>query len=73
MVKFTTEIGMVYSAAVDATKNKTSTIKHSVPHVMGVPLRIVSSLQGTKKKKIYSRLKSKAETVHRRKEQRKVL
>jgi hypothetical protein len=55
------------SAAIDEMNNTTSTIKHSAPLVMGVPLRIVSSHQGTQKKKRYSRLKSKAETANRRK------
>jgi hypothetical protein len=64
---------MVESAAVDDTKNNTSTIKHRVPHGVGVPLRIISSRQGTQKKKIYSRLKSKAETANILKEQRKAL
>jgi hypothetical protein len=64
---------MVESAAVDDTNNNKSTIKNRVPHAMGVSLRIVSSHQGTKKKKIYSRIKSKDETAHRRKEQRKEL
>jgi hypothetical protein len=54
------------SAAIDEN-NTTSTIKHRAPLVMGVPLQIVSSHQGTQKKKRYSRLKSKAETVNRRK------
>jgi hypothetical protein len=73
MVRFTTESGMVECAAGGDTKCNTSTIKHRLPHVMGVPLRIVSSHQGTQKKKRYSRLKSKAETAKRRKEQRKAL
>jgi hypothetical protein len=73
MVIFTTEIGMGDCAAVGDTKSNTSTIKHSLPHVMGVPLKIVSSHQGTQKKKRYSRLKSKAETAKRQKEQRKAL
>jgi hypothetical protein len=49
------------SAATDEMNNTTSTIKHRAPLVRGVPLRIVSSHQGTQKKKIYSRLKSNAE------------
>jgi hypothetical protein len=49
------------SAAIDEMNNTTSTIKHRAPLVMGVPLRIVSSRQGTQKKKIYSGLKSNAE------------
>jgi vacuolar-type H+-ATPase subunit D/Vma8 len=73
MVRFTTESGMVYCAAVVDTKSNTSTIKHRLPHFMGVTLRIVSSHQATQKKKIYSRLKSKTETANRRKEQRKAL
>jgi vacuolar-type H+-ATPase subunit D/Vma8 len=73
MVRFTTESGMVECAAVADTKSITYTIKHRLTHVMGVPLRIVSSHQGTQKKKGYSRLKSKAETAKRRKEQRKAL
>jgi hypothetical protein len=74
MVIFTTESGMVESAAVDDMKSNTSTIKHRVPHFMGVPLRSISSHQGTQKnKKRYSRSKSKAETAHRQKEQRKAL
>jgi hypothetical protein len=73
MVRFTTESGMIECAAGDDTKINTSTIKHRSPHVMGVPLRIVSSHQGTQKKKRYSRLKSKAETAKRRKEQIKAL
>jgi hypothetical protein len=51
MVKFTTESGMVASAAIDDTHNNTSTIKDTVPLVMGVPLRIVSS-RYTKEEKI---------------------
>jgi hypothetical protein len=52
----------------------TTTITNTkLPHVMGVPLRIVSSHQGTQKKKRYSRLRSKAETAKRQKEQRKAL
>jgi fatty acid/phospholipid biosynthesis enzyme len=54
------------SAAIDEMNNTTSTIKHRAPIVMGVPLPIVSSHQGTQKKKRYSRLKSKAETAKRR-------
>jgi hypothetical protein len=73
MVKFTTESGMVVSATVGDTKNNASTIKHRVPHAMGVTLRSVSSHQGTQKKKGYSRLKSKAEIAKRQKEQRKTL
>jgi hypothetical protein len=73
MVRFTTESGMVECAAVGDTKSNISTIKHRLPHVMGVPLRIVYSRQGTQKKKIYIRLKSKAETVKRRMEHRKAL
>jgi hypothetical protein len=57
MVKFTTEIGMVECAAVDDTKNNTSTTKHRVPHVMGVPLISVSSRQGTQKKKYIQAVK----------------
>jgi hypothetical protein len=70
MVRFTTEGGMVECVAVGDAKSNTSTIKHTLPHVMGVPLRIVSSQQGNQKKKIYSQLKSKAGMVKRRKEQR---
>jgi hypothetical protein len=73
MVRFTTEISMVDYAAVGDTKSNTSTIKHRLPHVMGVPLIIVSSHQGTQKKKRYSWLKSKAEMAKRLKEQRKAL
>jgi hypothetical protein len=73
MVRFTTESGMVECAAGGDTKCNISTIKHRSPHVMGVPLRIVSSHEGTQKKKIYSRLRSKAETAKRRKDQRKPL
>jgi hypothetical protein len=73
MVRFTTESGMVECAAGCDTKSNTSTIKHRSPHVTGVPLRIVSSHQGTQKKKRYSWLRSKAETAKRRKEQRKAL
>jgi hypothetical protein len=71
MVRFTTESGMVECVAGGDTKSNTSTIKHRPPHAMGVPLRIVSSRQGTQKKKRYSHLRSKAETAKRRKEQRK--
>jgi hypothetical protein len=63
MVRFTTKICMVDCAAVGDTKSNTSTIKHRLPHGMGVPLRIVSSNQGNQKKKRYSRFKSKAETA----------
>jgi hypothetical protein len=73
MVRFTTESGMVECAAVGDTKSNTCTIKHRLPHVMGVPLRIVSSHQGTQKKKRYSRLINKAETAKQRKEQIKAL
>jgi hypothetical protein len=76
MVRFTTESGMLECAAGGDTKSNTSTIKHRSPYVMGVPLIIVSSHQGTQKKKRYSRLRSKAETsetAKRRKEQRKAL
>jgi hypothetical protein len=59
MVRFTTESVMVECAAVGDTKSNTSTIKHRLPHVMGVPLRIVSSHQVTQKKKRYSRLKAR--------------
>jgi hypothetical protein len=51
------------SAAIDEMNNTASKIKHRVPLVMGVPLRVDSSHQGTQKKKRYSRLKSKAETA----------
>jgi hypothetical protein len=51
MVKFKTESGMGESAAVDDTKNNTSTIKHRVPHIMGIPLRFFPSHQGTQKNK----------------------
>jgi hypothetical protein len=47
MVRFTTESGMVECAAGGDTKSNTATIKHRSPHVMVVPLRIVSSHQGT--------------------------
>jgi hypothetical protein len=73
MVRFTTERGMVNCAAVGDTKRNTSTIEHRLPHVMGVPLRIVSYRQGTRKNKRYSGLMSKAETAKRRKEQKKEL
>jgi hypothetical protein len=73
MIKFATESGMVASAVSNDVNNNTSTIKHRVPLVMGAPLRIVSSHQGIHKKKIYSKLKNKAENVKRRKEQRKTL
>jgi hypothetical protein len=53
------------SAAIDDMNNTTSTIKHRAPLVMGIPLQIVSSHQGTQKKKIW--LKSKAEMANRRK------
>jgi hypothetical protein len=65
MIKFTTESGMMASDVSNDVNNKTSTIKHRFPLVMRVPLRIVSSLQGTQKKKIYSRLKNKAEIAKR--------
>jgi hypothetical protein len=54
-------------AAIDEMNNTTSTIKHKASLVMGVSLRIVSSQQGTQKKKRYSWLKSKAETANQRK------
>jgi hypothetical protein len=57
-----------YVVVTDDKKNNTSKIKHRVPHVMGVPLRFFPSRQGTQKKKIHSRLKSKAEMAKRRKE-----
>jgi hypothetical protein len=57
----------IMSAAIDEMNNMTSTIKHKAPLVMGVPLWIVSSHQGTQKKKIYSRLKSKAKRANRQK------
>jgi vacuolar-type H+-ATPase subunit D/Vma8 len=69
MIKFTTESGMVASADINDVSKNTSTIKHRVSLVMGVPLRIVSSHQGTQKKKRYSRSKTKAEIAKRRKEQ----
>jgi hypothetical protein len=52
------------ATAIDEMNNTTSTIKHRAPHVMGVPLRIVSSHEGTQKKKRYIWLKSKAETAN---------
>jgi hypothetical protein len=55
------------SSVIDEMNNTTSTIKHRAPLVMGVPLRIVSSHQGTHTKKRYIQLKSKAETANRRK------
>jgi hypothetical protein len=61
------------SVAIDEMNNITSTIKQRVPLVMGFPLHIVSSRQDTQKKKRYSRLKNKADTANRRKEQRKAL
>jgi hypothetical protein len=73
MIKFTTEGGIVVSSDSNNVSRNTSTIKHRVPLVIGVPLRIVSSHQGTQKNKRYSRLKNKAEIVKRRKEQRKPL
>jgi hypothetical protein len=73
MIKFTTESGMVASDNSNDVSKNTSTIKHRLPLVMGVPLRIFSSHQGTQKKKRYSRLKIKAEIAKRRKEQRKPL
>jgi hypothetical protein len=73
MVRLTTESGMVDCAAVGDTKSNISTIKDRLPHGMGVTLRIVSSHQSTHKKKRYSRLKSKAETDKKQKEQRKAL
>jgi hypothetical protein len=51
------------SASIDEMNNTTSTIKHRAPLVIGIPLRIVSSHQGTQKKKIW--LKSKAEMANR--------
>jgi hypothetical protein len=51
IIRFTTESGMVASADSNDVSKNTSTIKHRVPLVMGVPLRIVSSHQGTKEKK----------------------
>jgi hypothetical protein len=65
MVRFTTESGMVECAAGGDTKSNTSTIKHRSPHGMGVPLRLISSHQGTQKKKRYSWLRSKAEKAKR--------
>jgi hypothetical protein len=73
MIKFTTESGMVASANSNDVSKNTSKIKHRLPLAMGVPLRIVSSHQGTQKKKRDSRLKNKAEIAKRRKEQRKPL
>jgi hypothetical protein len=73
MIKFTTESGMVASAVSNDMNNNTSTIKHRVPLVMVVPLRILSSHQGTQQKKRYSRLKNKAEIAKKQKEQRKPL
>jgi hypothetical protein len=73
MVRFTTESGMVDFAAIGDTTSNTSTIKHRSPHVMGAPLRSVTSHQGTQKKKRYSRVKIKAETAKRRKEQSEAL
>jgi hypothetical protein len=55
------------SVAIDEMNNTTSTIKHRAPLVMGVPLQIVASHQGTQKKKIYIRLKSKAKMANRQK------
>jgi hypothetical protein len=55
------------SAAIDEMNNTTSTIKQRAPLVMGVPLWIVSSHQGTQKKKRYSRLNSKAKMANRQK------
>jgi hypothetical protein len=68
MIKFITESGMVASAVSNDVSKNTSTIKHRLPLVMEVPLHIVSSHQGTQKKKRYSRLKNKAEIAKRRKE-----
>jgi uncharacterized membrane protein YcfT len=51
MVKFTTEIGMVAYTAIDEMNNNTSTMKHRLPLVMGVPLWIVSSRQDHKRRK----------------------
>jgi hypothetical protein len=48
---------MVASAASNDVNKNTSAIKHRVPPVVDVPLRVVSSRQGTQKKKWYSRLK----------------
>jgi vacuolar-type H+-ATPase subunit D/Vma8 len=73
MIKFTTESGIVASANSKDVSKSMPTIKHRLPLVMGVPLRIVSSHQGTEKKKRYSRLKNKAEIAKRRKDQRKPL
>jgi hypothetical protein len=50
MIKFTTESGMMASAESNDVIKNTSKIKPRVPLVMGVPLRIVSSHQGTQKK-----------------------
>jgi hypothetical protein len=55
------------SAAIGEMNNTTSTIKYRAPLVMGIPLWIVSSHQGTQKKKRYIWLKSKAEMANRRK------
>jgi hypothetical protein len=41
---------MVASANSNDVSKNTSTIKHRLPLVMGVPLRIFSSHQGTQKK-----------------------
>jgi hypothetical protein len=60
-------------AAIDEMNNTTSKIKHRVPLVMGVPLNIFSSHQGTQKKKRYSWLKSTVKMAKRRKKQRKAL
>jgi hypothetical protein len=73
MVRFTTESGMVECAAGGEMKSITSTIKHRSPNVMGAPLIIVSSRQGTQKKKRHSWVRRKAETAKRQKEQRKAL
>jgi hypothetical protein len=51
MIKFTTESGMVASAKSNDVSKNTPTIKHRLPLVMGVLLLIVSSHQGTQKKK----------------------
>jgi hypothetical protein len=51
IVKFTTESGMVVSAASNNVNNNISTIKYRVPLVMGVPLTIVPYHQGTQNKK----------------------
>jgi hypothetical protein len=50
MIKFTTESSMVASANSNDVSKNTSTIKHRLPLVMGVLLRIVSSHQGKQKK-----------------------